>query len=221
MRTRKKFDRERLREIVESYGGDLRSFDELRPYSYEQALAAESLEQLDLFYSEIFTPGRNLEKASESCPPWPRGSRFAGQQPQWRMLARIFQRIQTERTLGVLCQEGEIGDQFMKVARRYLPEERTEALDALVTSVSQEMMAAKLAKIPVSQQLRPLDRLLTREKVAVRERERELKEKKLELENKKFKLAKKKIEEAGKGEGQAGAITKEGWEQLEKDLRLL
>ena len=221
MRTRKKFDRERLREIVESYGGDLRSFDELRPHSYEQALAGESLEQLDLFYSELFKPGRSLKKASQICPPWPRGTRQEGQRPQWEILARTFQRIQTERTLGVLCKEGEIGDQFMKVARRYLPEERTQALDALVTSVSQEMMAAKLAKIPVSQQLPPLDRLLTREKVAVREGERKLKERKLELESKKFKLAKKKVEEAGKEEGKGGAITKEDWEQLEKDLKLL
>jgi hypothetical protein len=179
------------------------------------------VEQLASLYSEIFTPGRNLEKASQSCPPWPSGTRNAGQQPKERLLEGIFKRIQTERTLGVLCKEGEIGDQFMKVARRYLAKERTEALDALVTSVSQELMAAKLAQIPVSQQLRPLDRLLTREKVAVRERERELKEKKLELESKKFKLAKKKVEEAGKEEGQAGAITKEAWEQLEKDLKLL
>jgi hypothetical protein len=221
MSVTKKFDRKRLREIVESYDGSLRSFDELKPDCYEQQLAAESLEQLDLLYSELFAPGRSLETASQRCPPWPAGSKYAGQQPRRQMLAGIFKRFQTERTLGLLVKESENAEKFLRTAKRLLPKERLETLDSLMTTMSQEIMAAKLKEIPVSKQLPPLDRLLTREKVAVRERERELKEKKLELENKKFKWAKKKGEEGGKEEGKAGAMTKEAWEELERDLKLI
>jgi hypothetical protein len=221
MRKSKKFDRERLREILERYGGSLRSFDDLRPDAYEQKLAAQSLEQLDLLYSELFAPGRKLEEAGQACPPWPPGTPHAGQRPKRGLLDRIFKRIQTDRTLGMLVEETEYADKFMQVARRFLPKEQTEALDTMMTTISQEIMSAKMRAIPISQQLPPVDRLLTREKVAVRDRERELKEKRLKLEERKQRALEKKIEQTGKESTPGQAVTKEDWEEMERKLKLL
>jgi hypothetical protein len=217
----KKFDRERLVEIVESYGGSMRTFDGLRPDCYEQKLAAHSLEQLDLAYSEIFVPGRNSEKAARKCPKWPPESHHAGERPGWRVVERIHFRIQTERALGVLVGEDEAAAKFMQMARKYLPKEIIAAVERIVGAMSQEVMAGKLRGIPVSEQLPPVDRLLTWEKMEQRSREGKLKEKKLKLEERRTRVLEKKSEETGKKGEEGEPITKEGWEQVEKDLRLL
>jgi len=221
MKKAKKFDRERLTEIVESYGGSMRTFDGLRPDSYEQKLAAHSLEQLDLAYSEIFVPGRNFKKAAAKCPIWPPRSRNAGKRPQWKLVERIHLRIQTERALGVLVGEDEAAAKFMQMARKYLPKEILATVERIIGAMSQEIMAGKLRGIPVSEQLPPVDRLLTWEKIEQRNREGKLKEKRLKLEERRTRVLEKKSEEPGKKGEEGEPMPKEGWDQLEKDLRLL
>ena len=224
MSDRKKFDRKRLRQIVEFYGGSLRAFEELRPDSYEQAMAAQSLEQLDLLYSEIFAPGLSLRKVRQTCPPWPSGSAHAGQQPKEKVLKGIFERFQTDRrteeVFGLLSKGNQISELFQRGIKTLPPEQRTKELDALMTKMSQQVMMAVLDGIPVSAQLPPVDRLLTREKLAQTADVVKLKEQKLKLEERKQETLEKKIKKAGKDESKYGTVTKEAWEQLERDLKL-
>jgi hypothetical protein len=77
-----------------------------------------------------------------------------------------------------------------------------------------------LAGVPVCDQLPPVDRLLSREKLAQTADEVKLKEQKLKLEARKQETLEKKIEKAGKDESKYGTVTKEAWEQLERDLKL-
>jgi hypothetical protein len=107
------------------------------------------------------------------------------------------------------------------MARKYLPKEIIAAVERIVGAMSQEVMAGKLRGIPVSEQLPPVDRLLTWEKMEQRSREGKLKEKKLKLEERRTRVLEKKSEETGKKGEEGEPITKEGWEQVEKDLRLL
>lgn len=141
------------------------------------------------------------------------------------VLPEIFERLQTDRdsddVFGWLAKGNRISEIFRTGVNTLPPEQRTEELDALVTKMSQQVMQAVLEGIPVSRQLPPMDRLMARQKLAQTADEVKLKAKKLELEERKQKTLEKKIEEAGKEEDKAGAITKEAWEELERDLRLI
>jgi hypothetical protein len=150
MKATKKFDRKRLREIVESYDGNMRMFETLRSNSYEPALAAHSLEDLDLFYSQIFAPEVSLEDTAQSCPPWPEGTRLAGERPKVKLLENIHNRFMALRK----------GDLLVK-------------------------------------------------------------KKRLKLEERKVKMLEKKSQAEVKGQTSGGPITKEGWEQIERDLKLI
>lgn len=136
-----------------------------------------------------------------------------------------FKRFQsdcrTEHVLGLLAVGNQMSEIFRKGVKTLPPGQRTEDLDALMMTISQEIMKAALAGIPVSQQLPAVDRLMAREKLAQQADEVKLKKQRLKLEERKQETLEKKIEQAGKEEGNAGAITKEAWEELERDLKLL
>jgi hypothetical protein len=78
-----------------------------------------------------------------------------------------------------------------------------------------------MQKIPISRQLPSVDRLISGAKLVERGREGKLKEKKLKLEERRTRVLEKRSEETGKKGEEGEAMPKEGWEQLEKDLRLL
>jgi hypothetical protein len=134
-------------------------------------------------------------------------------------------RFQSERRTEHVCGLLAVGNQISEILRRGVktlpPGQRTEELDALVTTISQEVMQAALTGIPVSAQLPTVDRFMAREKLARQADEVKLKKQKLKLEERKQETLEKRIEQAGKEEGKAGAITKEAWEELERDLKLL
>ncbi len=221
MKKAKKFDRKRLKEILESYEGSLHAFDELRPDCYEQEVAGHSLEQLDLLYSEIFAPGQSLEKATTKCPPWPKGSAHAGQPPGETVLRAIHDRFMTEQSLDVILAEKVRKERFMKAVAPLLSKELRQEVDRVLSELAQEVMSAKMQKIPIARQLPSVDRLISGEKLAQRGREGKLKEKRFKLEERRTRVLEKKSQETGKQGEEGGAITKEGWEQVEKDLRLL
>jgi hypothetical protein len=160
MKTRKKFDRERLREILESYDGNLRMFETLRSNSYEHALAAHSLEELDMLYSKIFAPGVSLKDTAKSCPRWPDGTKRAGKRPKASLLENIHDRFMAERGLNALTVEAERADAYGRAVRA----------------------------LPVEGQLKVLE---------------------------------KKYQAEVKSQENGGPITKEGWEQIERDLKLI
>ena len=222
MRKARKFDRKRLRRILEYYDGNLRSFEDLRPDCYEQSVAGESLEQLDLLYSEIFAPGRSLEKAAATCPPWPKGTPHAGQQPKECILRSIFQRFKADYSLSQIVGVRQRVKHYREMLAALPPGEQTKFLDEMITELGQEMIVEKLEEMkPFCEQLGPMDRLLTREKIAVRDRALELEGKKLKLKEKKAKALEKKNAETAKEPEPGGAVTKEQLQELERDLKLI
>jgi hypothetical protein len=170
--------REALAALQERFGSSLESFLSLRPDSYEQALAAHSLGQLEECYSTVLKPGITLEQAQMVCPAWPAGSRFAGRQPSIRALSEIGTRLRTESTLNDLGRVSKFLDKLRSRATALPVGQQTDVLDSLVTMVGQEMIEAKMAGVPVSANLDPLDRLLTRQSIKSKEREQSLKEQK-------------------------------------------
>jgi hypothetical protein len=146
-----------LADLLEQYGSSLAAFDQLRSDSYEQVLAGQSLERLEHLYSELFRPGRSSEEIVATVPPWPPGTRFAGEQPSRWLLDKIKERFHTESSLNTLAP---ISD-FLDAARRkasVLPiGKQEETLDAIITFVGQELIAAKMRGESIN--LDGLDRL--------------------------------------------------------------
>jgi hypothetical protein len=203
----------------------MRSFEDLRPDSYEQAVAAHSLEQLDSLYSQIFAPGLGLKKVMETCPPWPPGSPRAGQRPKLNVLTAIFARFQLDRrsehVFGLVTEGKQILALIRKAVKILAPDVRTEDLDAMMLLLGQEIFQAKLNGIPLSDQLPSVDRMMAREKLAQNADQVKLKEKKLKLAERKQKALEKRMEQAGKDSAPAKAVTKEDWEEMERKLKLL
>lgn len=156
-------DRRAITALLERCGSSWNSFNALRPDCYEHALARHSLEHLELLYSLLNTPGLTLEEISEQVPPWPKGTKRAGQQPGVTSLSQIGERLRTEATLNDLGQVSNFLDRFVKHAKTLPGGNNTKVLNGLVTMVGQEMIAAKMRGMPVSAQLKPLDRLLDAE----------------------------------------------------------
>jgi hypothetical protein len=221
MKTTKKFDRKRLRKILESYDGSLRMFETLRSDSYEQRLAANSLDDLELLYSKIFEPGVSLKNTVASCPVWPPGSPNEGERPRETLVQSIHARFMTERGLEDLTMASGTMDAFRRAVKALPASARLRFLDQMLTVMGQEVVRAKIAGVPISEQLKPVDRMFAREKLALREGDLALKRKRLRLEGRKVKVLEKRGAAAEKSQANGGPITKEGWEQLERDLKLI
>ena len=220
MTTTKKFDRKRLKEILENYDGNLRMFDTLRSNSYEQVLAAHSLEDLDSFYSKMFAPGVSLKKAAATCPPWPCGEN-EGEPPCEAVLEKIAKRFKAERNLLKLTAVAEKAAIFRRIVKGLPPSEQLKMLDELITHEAQKAMAGALDGLPESERKGPVERLIARQKLSQREGDLGLKKKRLRLEAKKVKLLENKCAQDQKDKQPEGTITKEGWEQLERELKLI
>jgi hypothetical protein len=221
MKTTMKFNRKRLREILEKYDGNLRMFETLRSNSYEQVLAAQSLDDLELFYSKIFAPGVSLSDTAKTCPPWPDGTPHAGKPPKHSVVEQIYNRFTTERGLEKLAVESEMMAAFRRAVKALPDGEQLKLLDQCLTSMGQEVVAGKLRGLPISQQLQPVDRLLARQKLSQREGDLEVKKIRVKLEERKVKVLEKKYDAEEKSRTPAGPVTKEAWEQMERDLKLL
>ncbi len=102
-----------------------------------------------------------------------------------------------------------------------LPEEKQlKLLDQVLTKMAHEIMAAKLNGVPVSTQLPPVDRLMARQKLAVRRGDLTVKRSRLNLEARKVKALEKRGEATKESKKPEQPITKEGLAQIEKELRL-
>jgi hypothetical protein len=219
--TTKKYNRERLREILEKYDGNMRMFETLRSNSYEHALAAHSLDDLELFYSKIFEPGVSLRKTAATCPPWPKGTRRADEPPKVTLLENIHNRFLAERGLAALTVESERADAYCRAVKALPVEGQLRVLDMMLTTIGHEVISGKMAGLPISKQLQPVDRFVARQKLALREGDLVVKKKRLKLEERKVRVQEKKYQAEVKSQAPEKTITKEGWEQIERDLKLL
>jgi hypothetical protein len=221
MKRTNKFDRKRLGKILESYDGNLRMFDTLRSDSYEHRLAAHSLDDLELLYSKVFEPGVSLKNSAPSCPVWPPGSKQEGKRPQETLLQKIHARFTAERGLEDMAADHDMAEAFRRMVKALPASARARFLDQIMTVLGEEVATAKLHGVPVSQQLKPVDRLVAHEKLKLREGNLELKKKRIKLEGRKVKVLEKRCAAAEKSQADGGSITKEGWEQIERDLKLI
>lgn len=201
-----------LKELQERYGSTLEAFLALRPDSYEHALAAHSLEHLELCYSEVLKPGRKMAEVPANCPAWPKGTKLAGRLPSESTLYDIATRLRTEATLNGLGRVSAFMDRMRAKAQTLPAGAQTEVLDTLVNLVGEELLSAKLGGAAVTENLPALDRLLIREdgkaRTRLKEKELALKERKLSMDEAKARV-KEAVDELGKGKsGKLDAATK-------------
>lgn len=149
-----------LNAIIEAYGGDPDTFWRQQSHSYEAVVARKSLSELLRFYSLLFEPGATFEKIRENCPRWPKGSKMAGALPSIALLSEIRMRFAQDKAIG---SHGHV----MQFLERFKGKTQTahsqDVLDSVIRMLTDEVVAAKLAGMPVSQQLKAIDRLLKRE----------------------------------------------------------
>ena len=149
-----------LKGIIEGLGGDPDGFWQLRSDTYEHTLARRSLDELERFYSLLFTPGKNFEEIRKDCPPWPRGTRYAGRLPTDSVLSDIRARFAQEKTINDV---GFVRNFLIKFKDKAASQDLTELLDSVCRMLGHEVVSAKMAGMPVGEQLRAVDRLLKRE----------------------------------------------------------
>lgn len=149
-----------LKAIIEAHGGDPDGFWQLRSDTYEHTLARRSLEELERFYSLLFTPGKNFEEIRKDCPPWPRGTRYAGRLPSDSVLSDIRARFAQEKTINDV---GFVAGFLSRMKQRTESPDLTELLDSVCKMLGNEVVSSKMQGMPISEQLRAVDRLLKRE----------------------------------------------------------
>jgi hypothetical protein len=218
--TMKRCDRKRLREILEEYDGNLQMFESLKADCYEQRLAAQSLDDLNAYYAAIFEPGAIAEKVAAKCPPWPEGTKDEGKPPQKNVVRGTLNRFKAEQGLAKLALESALGDACLKAVKALPEEKQLKLLDQVLTKMAHEVMAAKLQGVPVSTQLPPVDRLMARQKLAVRRGDLKVKRSRLRLEQRKVKVLEKSCEAKEKSQTPKKQITQEGMEVIERELGL-
>lgn len=161
-------EREALAALLERYGGSLQSFLDLRPDSYEHAIARQSLEHLEQVYAQVLAPGQTMEEARENCPPWPAAgtsgapSKYAGKLPSQNTLCEIGTRLRTEATLNDLGRVSHFVDKVRSRATKLPIGQQPKVLDTIMTLVGEEMVQQKLTGgKSVLENLDAVDRLLS------------------------------------------------------------
>ncbi|HEX3855951.1 MAG TPA: hypothetical protein VHY30_01500 [Verrucomicrobiae bacterium] len=151
--------------VLEAHGLNWQTFAALRSDSYEQQLAKSSPEDLDKFYSLLFSPGTSLEEKVLKCPDWPSGTRNDGSKPTQRILSEVATRWNSERTLDVVSEVGAMMEKWRAKISKTPNAETSGVTDSLFAMMSQELLASKLEGENLSSMTKALDRLLRKQKL--------------------------------------------------------
>jgi len=220
-------DRTKLAALLEIYGGSLKSFFRQRADCYEHQLYAQSLERLEQLYSEIFKPGQTLEAAREKCPPWPPGTRRAGELPSGPTLGKICERFNTEQALSSLATVSNFLDQVRKKSGALAIGEQKPVLDTVMTLVGQELVSERMkgGSLLTKENLSAADRLQFQQVLAQREDERRIKERALAQRIKEWEekvaACKAAVAKELASAKTSGGISPETMEKIEHELKLL
>jgi hypothetical protein len=217
-------DRAKLAELLEAFGGSMLSFDQLRPDSYEVALAAYSLEQLASLYAEIFKVGQSSREASQQVPPWPPGSKLEGQQPGRVALDRIFHRFARDKMARDMAPINNRIDNIEKRARKMPVGNQGRVIDAMITMLSEEVIAQKLNGKGVIQNLDALDRLQNQQLIALKDKALAQSQSKIDLAFQQYrdKVAEQKARiESTLLTARKGGISEETLREIEEAAKLL
>ena len=198
-----KFDRKKLAALLEEYGSSLASFEKLRKDSYELALAAQSLERLEQYYSQIFFPGRTAEQARPNCPPWPPGTESEGQLPSHSTINRTVERFSTEATLNGLGSIRAFLDQYRKSISQTILGDNDKVTEAVIALAGQELIKTTQAGKPLNLDI--VDRLQYERRTKLKEREIATRERALDLLVKKYEDERAKVTTALKDDSLSAA----------------
>lgn len=149
-----------LKAIIEAHGGDSDGFWQQRSDCYEHMVARRSLSELDRFYSLLFQPGKCFADIREHCPAWPKSSKHKGGRPSDTVLSKIRSRFAQEKTINDV---GFVRTFLTRFKDRTESTDLTELLDSVCRMLGHEVVSSKMGGMPISEQLRAVDRLLKRE----------------------------------------------------------
>lgn len=140
-----------LATLLERFGVDASSFHALRPDSYEQVLRQQpdGLELLEQFYSVLFAGGTQ-EDQSKECPPWPKGSKWAGRQPSPKILSEVWARIGKDQLLAKVDPIGEALEKFSKRLMATPLGKNEIVLQAVTGILGEQLMADAIAQRPAN-----------------------------------------------------------------------
>lgn len=152
-------DRAQLAELLQSYGDDLESFDKLRADSYEQALAAYSLESLASFYAIIHEPGLTVAQAAAKCPTWPLGTKRERQRPSATAIQCVQERMRTRAVISRISPVGQFLKEFRKELKATPLGDNQMLLDGICGALGQKLMADLREGKPIEENLKLIDKL--------------------------------------------------------------
>lgn len=149
-----------LKRIIEDHGGDPDGFWQQRSDCFEHMVARRSLSELDRFYSLIFQPGKCFADIRKDCPAWPKASKHKGGLPSDTVLSKIRSRFAQEKTINDV---GFVRTFLTRFKDRTESADLTELLDSVCRMLGHEVVSSKMGGMPISDQLKAVDRLLKRE----------------------------------------------------------
>ncbi len=224
-----KIDRDRLASILERFGDSLDSFDALRPDSYEQSLAAFSLDALESFYSILFAPSQTLVQAAAQCPTWPLGAKRERQRPSTAILSQVGERMRTKAALKRIAPVGKFLTELRRELKATPLGDNQSILDGVCGAVGQKLIADIRDGAEVD--LKLIDKLQAQRVIEQNEKRIAQNDQKIANDGRRIavleaKLAdvqeqKKKIEAALVQGKTKGGLTAESLAQIEEATRLL
>jgi hypothetical protein len=194
----------------------MRAYKKLRSDTYEAQLTEEEREQL---YVWLAPDDVSLAAVSQKAPVW-RTGRFAGRRPSPLTLRGIAAMMRTETAMAEL----QITDQVARELSEKLEQMygRGKMLDKML-----DRIMALIGNEVMKRTLKGLDPRARAEaaKLLLRRSDQKLNREKFQWTKKVFreeaKALRQKSEAEAKGGSRAGAITRETWDRIEKELKLL
>lgn len=188
---------EALEKILLRYELSPENFHKLRPDSYEQCIAAHSLEQLELFYALLLEPKLTLEERAAKAPYWPPGTKLSGDSPSTHVIKETRRRMMKERSLNDVSQVTEYIDALREKLGGQSAGNQRMVLDSVLDAIGEELVVAKMEGESVSDKIDAAQLLLFAQaskdkaeqenaKIALKKHEASRKDEELKLNLKKF-----------------------------------
>lgn len=171
-----------LDDVLGLHGLDRGTFDGLPGNCYEHALARENPALLHEFYKLLFAPGLTLAEVVDMAPAWPARTPRAGAKPSDAMVSNIGKRWRAEKVLNGFESVNRFVDGIRSKLSVLPSATSAPVMESLFDLLGQELLAAKLNGMPVSQQLEAMDRMLAKRKLEIAQEDARLARERFERE---------------------------------------
>ena len=159
-----------------------------RPDCYEFAIARESLSRLDQFYSQLNVPGQTQAQAAAQCPPWPAGTKLAGQTPSTKIISHAEQRLRDNEMLSRI----DPVEQFLGRLQKRLDgsglAKQPKVLEAVIALAGQELIADAQSGKSIKENMAVVDRLQSQRTIDQNDRRLKQNDAKLAQNDRRIKL---------------------------------